>query len=145
MNPFPHHYSVEINADSTGKVDLNSHALPTLQIAPPEHFGGPGDQWSPETLLTGAVAACFVLSFRAISRASHLEWSALACHVEGILDRVDGVTRFVGLTVHAKLSVPAGTDADKAQRALAKAEKSCLVSNSLSCDVQLETELLEVY
>ena len=33
-------------------------------------FGGPGDLWSPETMLAGAVAGCFILTFRAAARAS---------------------------------------------------------------------------
>jgi len=142
MHPLPHQYTVDARAGATGSVQLCGDGLPAIMCAPPAQFGGPGDQWSPEDLLIGAVADCFVLSFRAIARASKLEWSHLECRVDGTLDRVEGVTRFVGMTVHARLTAPAGTSRDKAERLLAKAENSCLVSNSLACEIGLETELL---
>jgi organic hydroperoxide reductase OsmC/OhrA len=30
-------------------------------------LGGPGGQWSPETLLVAAAAECFILTFRAVA------------------------------------------------------------------------------
>jgi organic hydroperoxide reductase OsmC/OhrA len=56
MQAFPHHYEVSAGATVTGAVTLESERLPALKSAPPTEFGGPGDQWSPETLLVGAVA-----------------------------------------------------------------------------------------
>ena len=68
MHPFPHHYSVVAKADAQGDVALESQRLPTIPSAPPTEFGGPGNRWSPETLFVAAVADCFVLTFRGISR-----------------------------------------------------------------------------
>lgn len=138
MHPYPHQYTVHVSAEPTGDVPLNSAGLPTLATAPPVEFDGPGDRWSPETLLCGAVADCFVLSFRAVARASKLEWTALEARVEGKLDRVDGRTFFTEFVVHATLRVPAGTDHDRAAKLMAKAEHVCLVSNSLVAQRRLE-------
>jgi organic hydroperoxide reductase OsmC/OhrA len=114
-----------------GDVALGSTGLPALATAPPAEFDGPGDRWSPETLLVGAVADCFVLSFRAVARASKFEWTGLDVNVEGKLDRVEGKTRFTEFHVHATLNVPAGTDPARATTLLEKAEQVCLISNSL--------------
>ena len=75
-----------------------------------------------------------ILTFRAIARASKLEWTEIEMQVDGTLDRVDRVTRFTHFDIQARLRVPAGTDADKAQLLLEKAEKNCLVSNSLNAE-----------
>ena len=96
------------------------------------------DQWSPESLLVAAVADCFVLSFRAIARASKLEWESLSCSTDGILDRVDKLTRFTRFNVKAELVVPAGTDEAKAHRLIEKAEALCLVTNSLIAESHLD-------
>jgi peroxiredoxin-like protein len=141
MEPLPHRYAVEATADAEGPVALAAEGLETLASLPPSEFGGPGDHWSPETLLVGAVADCFALGFRAIARASSFPWTSLRCRAEGSLDRVDRVTRFTGIALHAELVVPAGSDVDKATRLLEKAERSCLVSNSLACPVTLETRV----
>ena len=106
--------------------------------SPPAQFEGPGDRWSPETLLVAAVAACFVLTFRAVARASKIEWLSLTFDVEGTLDRVERVTQFTSFSVRANLSAPPGTNTERAQRVLQKAEEACLVTNSLKAPVQFE-------
>ncbi len=114
----------------------------TLITAPPEQFGGPGNQWSPETLLVAAVADCFILTFRAIARASKLQWSHLSCTTEGVLDRVDGVTRFTGMLIQASLQLPESQDKERGYRLLEKAEKSCLITRSLSAVSKLESRVV---
>jgi len=64
MQPFPHRYSASATAGPEGYVLLNADGLPPLISEPPVEFDGPGDRWSPETLVVGAVADCFVLTFR---------------------------------------------------------------------------------
>lgn len=141
MEDLPHHYSVAARAQAESPVVLSSEALPELESAAPRQFGGPGDRWSPETLLVAAVADCFILSFRAIARASKLTWTSLECRVEGTLDRVDRVTQFTAFRVHALLHAPAGVSEEQARRILEKAERSCLISNSLKAPSHLETEV----
>jgi len=139
MQDFPHRYAVAAQADAEGLVNLESARLPTLVSAPPSEFGGPGDRWSPETLLVAAVADCFILTFRAIARASKLAWVSLNCEVEGTLDRVERVTQFTEFRVRASLRVPPGTDEARAQRLLARAEQGCLITNSLKAKSSLST------
>ena len=56
---------------------------------------------------------------------------SLDCSVTGTVDRVDRVTQFTALEVHARLKVPSGANEDQARRLLTKAEETCLVTNSL--------------
>jgi uncharacterized OsmC-like protein len=46
--------------------------------------------------------------------------------------------QFTGLNVSATLHLPAGSNQDKAQRLLEKAEQACLITNSLKADSHLE-------
>jgi len=138
MQSFPHHYQVSARAQLEGEVTLESPGLAPLASAPPTEFGGPGDRWSPETLLVGAVADCFVLSLRAVAKASALPWSGITCRAEGKLDRVERTTRFTEVVLHVELVLPAEADLAKAERVLEKAKTACLVSSSLVCPVTLE-------
>ena len=117
MHAFPHRYRVKGAGRVTGDVELTAERLTMLQSASPAEFDGPGDRWSPETLLVGAVADCFILTFRAIATASRLSWISLDCDVTGTLDRVDRVTQFTHFDITARLVAPAGVDADGARRA----------------------------
>ena len=142
MYELPHHYVVSGRAAPTGSVTVSSEGLPDLETAGPIQFGGPGDLWSPEDMLVGAVANCLILSFRAIARAAKLEWLALECDAEGELDKVDKLTQFVGFKVRARLTIPHEADRKKAGVILEKAEKYCLITNSLKAESHLETELI---
>ena len=139
MQAFPHHYSVAARAAAQGDVTLTSDRLPALPSAPPTEFGGPGDRWSPETLMVAAVADCFVLTFRGIAGASRFPWLSLECSVTGTVDRVERVTQFTALEVRARLTVPSGAPEEQARRLLAKAEETCLVTNSLKVRPRLDT------
>lgn len=142
MQDLPHHYQVSAKAETDGNIVLKADDMPQLISAPPAEFGGPGDQWSPEHLLVASVADCFILTFRAVARASKLEWVNLQTSAEGVLERVERVTRFTSFTVRATLTVPAGTDTDKARRLLEKSEAGCLVTNSLTADTHLTAEVI---
>jgi organic hydroperoxide reductase OsmC/OhrA len=142
MHPFPHIYSAAASGQPEGAVALTSPSLPEIATAPPPEFGGPGGVWSPETLLCASLADCFVLSFRAIARASKFEWSELSCRVEGVLERVNSVTQFTKFTTFASLVVPAGSAAETARRLLDKAEHVCLISNSVRGERTLLAEVV---
>jgi organic hydroperoxide reductase OsmC/OhrA len=120
-------------------VALETPQVATLRSASPAEFGGPGNRWSPETLLVAAVGDCFLLTFRAVAQASGLPWSSLRCEVEGTLDRVERALQFTRFDLRASLDVPAGVDAELARRLLEKAERACLVSNSLTATIHLES------
>lgn len=138
MQEFPHRYQATASAGPEENVTLESPGLGDLPSAAPAEFGGPGDQWSPETLLAAAVADCFILSFRAIARASKFEWISLSCNVEAILDKVEKVTQFTEFRETVVLEVPPGTDESKAMRLLERAERVCLITNSVTGTTHLE-------
>jgi len=142
MHPYPHLYKVCASGSATGSITVSATGLPTLETAPPPEFDGPGGVWSPETLLCASVADCFILTFRAVSRAARLEWSKLECQVDGTLERIEGVSMFSRFMTRAELTVPAGTDVTKARSLLEKAEHGCLIANSLRGDRTLEATVI---
>jgi organic hydroperoxide reductase OsmC/OhrA len=142
MHPYPHRYRVAAAAGPTGEVDLASPGLEPLRSAPPKEFDGPGDRWSPETLLVAAIADCFILTFRAVARAAKLEWTALECRVEGVLERPERESWFTGFVIEATLTVADGVDAERARALLDKAEHGCLISNSLKGTKSLRATVL---
>ncbi len=142
MHPYPHLYTVEASAQPEGDVPVAAAGLPALTTAPPAEFDGPGDRWSPETLLVAAVADCFLLSFRGVARANKFAWNRLECSVDGTLERVEGKTKFTRMVVRATLLAPAGTDEAKAKQLVERAEHVCLISNSLVAERRIEATVV---
>ena len=137
MQKFPHRYVVEATGDGFDDIELSSGSLPALRSAPPTEFDGPGDRWSPETLLVAAVAGCYLLTFRAVARASRVSWTWLRCHVSGTLESVDKAPQFTDVELSVRLSIPPTMDQEQARRALEKAERLCLISRSLKATTHL--------
>lgn len=141
IHPFPHRYTVNAAIRPDGDVPLSTEGVRIIESAAPKEFDGPGNQWSPEGLLTAAVADCFALSFRAIARAAKYPWHSLEVRTEGTLDRVDGLLRFTRFSTHARLQLAPGADAARGRMLMEKAESSCLVSNSLNAERHLTTDV----
>ena len=93
-------------------------------------------------MLVASVADCFVLTVRAAARASKLEWSNIESSAVGAVDRAGRLTQFTSFTVSAILTVSTGTDVDKAQRVLEKSEAACLITNSLTAETHLRTQII---
>jgi peroxiredoxin-like protein len=141
MKPLPHHYDVTLAGGPLGYAQVSAPGLPELRTAPPSDFGGPGDAWSPEHLLLAAVQTCFLFTLRALALISKVEFAALELDATGTVDRRDGVTRFTEIVLRPRLTVPSGTDRERAVKILEKAEKACLVTASLATPVRLEVEI----
>lgn len=142
MHPLPHAYHAQAHAAASGSVLVGAAHLPDIETDAPPEFGGPQGCWSPETLLVASIANCYVLSFRAVARASKLEWQSLGVSVEGRLEREDGVTRFTRFTLAPRLVLPAGSSQTLAAGVLKKAKTVCLVTNSLTAQCDLAPEVV---
>ena len=138
MQALPHHYQVHVSANTANNLSVSVTDLPKLEVAPPANFGGPGDIWSPEDLFMSSITSCFILSFKAIARAAKLDWVSIECHSEGTLERVNGKTLFTTVVTQANLVVAAAESIENAEKLLHKADQTCLVSNSITCEIKLE-------
>ena len=141
MQDLPHIYQVKASAETDSNVYLDSDSVARIESAAPAEFGGPGDRWSPETLLVAAVADCFVLTFKAIARNSKLDWIRINCDVKGKLDKIDRVMKFVGFDLTVNAYVPAAVDQKKVHRLLEMAEQHCLITNSLTAETSLHCDI----
>ncbi len=141
MHEYPHRYVATADGTAEGIIDTGSPGLESIPVMPPAEFDGPGDRWSPETMLVASVANCFILTFRAVARASQFDWNSLSVNVVGVLNRVERVTRFTEFEIKVTLRLPQGADWHKAHRIAEKSESVCLVTNSLNGDKILEVDI----
>lgn len=141
MKPLPHEYDVELAGQSQGYATISSAGLPDLTVAPPREYDGPGDAWSPEHLLLAAVSACFLFTFRAVAKASHVDFVEVDAKTYGTVDRSAGTTRFTDFVVRVAVTTTAGADVAAVQRAIDKTAAHCLVSSSLTAPVRVEATI----
>ena len=143
MHELPHYYTAKVDAHPSGSLNAFTGHLSVLKVDAPKQFGGPGIAWSPEKLLMAAAANCFVLSFRTVAELAKLEWLSIECETEGELDKVERSLVFTKLTTSVRLLVADPSTKAKAEMLLRKAEKICLVSNSLTAVKQLNITVID--
>jgi organic hydroperoxide reductase OsmC/OhrA len=125
-----------------GTVRVVAGDRPPLDIATPVEFhnGLPG-YWSPEDMLVGAVASCYVLTLRALAQRRAVPFEELEVSGVGhVTRRAD--ERFGFVLIELKVSLD--TDVDHAE-AIAEvahaAERQCIVGRALEIPVDLELEV----
>ena len=144
MHELPHYYSATVEAHPQGVLNAFTDHLPVLKVDAPKQFEGPGDQWSPEELLMAAAANCFVLSFRTVAELAKFEWLSIQCESTGELDKVERSMMFTSIKTSVRLLVSDPVTKAKGEMLLRKAEKICIVSNSLTAEKYLEVNVIDM-
>jgi len=112
-----------------------------IEVATPPQFpSGVAGIWSPEHYYTAAVVSCFMTTFLAIAELSKLSFISFECDSKGVLSK-DENNRYLmsKVILLPHLIIEKEEDADKAERILQKAEKACLITNSIKSEVELRT------
>jgi len=113
----------------------------TLEFSVPPEFGGEGGNWTPEHLLLGSVASCFVATFRGMAEKSNLEFQTIEVAVEGVIEKREGSLRFTKIVLRPKALICREEDRARAGRLLEKAEHGCLIARSLSSEFELQPQV----
>jgi peroxiredoxin-like protein len=114
----------------------------TLRVAIPKTFGGVGEEWSPEHLFLGAVSSCFMTTFLAMAEKMGIEITHYDCHAIGQIEMMEGKYRFTKVDLYPKVYIANEAFREKLVTALEKAQKYCLISNSINSPVIYHTEIL---
>lgn len=138
MKPLPHDYEVYLTGGPQGYATNSAAGLADLTTAPPSEYDGPGDAWSPEHLLLAAVSSCFLFTFRAVARASRVDFLDVDARTWGSVSKVDGVVRFSEIVVRTTVTAAPGCNVEALRRAIDKTASHCLVSSSLVVPVRVE-------
>ena len=137
-----YYYSTEVEWTGEREGNLCAPVLPCLHVdAPPEFKGHPGS-WTPEHLFVGAVNSCFMTTFLAIAENSKLDFVSFKTAARGKLENVAGQGfQITEIALQPSLVIASARDAERASRILEKAEKHCLISNSIKSIVRLDPNI----
>ena len=135
-------YSTEVEWTGERHGDLRAPVLPNMQVDAPPEFKGHDGVWTPEHLFVAAVNSCFMTTFLAIAENSKLEFVSFSANAKGKLEKLDGQGFIMTeVVLRPKLVINHARDEDRAGRILEKAEKNCLISNSIKTETKLEPEV----
>ncbi|WP_179352139.1 OsmC family protein [Winogradskyella vidalii] len=114
-----------------------------IEVAtPPEFPGGMKHIWSPEHLFTAAVSSCLMTTFLAIAEFSKLEYVSFKCDSKGVLEKVNGKFVMSEVLLFPEVVITDESKRARTERILQKAEKACLISNSITSKITMETKIV---
>ena len=111
---------------------------PEVQVATPPEFKGHEGIWSPEDLFVASVNVCVMSTFLAFAERAGFALRSYESEAEGRLELLDGKFQFTTIVLRPRITVQTGGEVGKAKDILAKAEASCLISNSIKTRVTVE-------
>ncbi|MGQ0761349.1 MAG: OsmC family protein [Acidobacteriota bacterium] len=135
-------YTTEVEWTGGRRGDLSAPHLPDLAVDAPPEFKGHEGAWTPEHLFVAAVNSCFMTTFLAIAENSKLEFVSFSADAKGKLEKLEGQGFIMTeVVLRPKLLVSHARDLERAGRILEKAEKHCLISNSIKTETRLEPKV----
>ena len=135
-------YSTEVEWTGERRGDLRAPVLPSIHVDAPPEFKGHEGSWTPEHLFVASVNSCFMTTFLAIAENSKLDFVSFKADAKGKLEKLAGQGfMMTEITLRPKLIITNARDAERASRILEKAERNCLISNSVKAEIRLEPEV----
>lgn len=125
-------FSSELNWQKENTGISSAHDINTqIKVAAPPQFGGPEGEWSPEHLFLSALSSCLMTTYIAFTKKMDFTISDFSCTAIGQVEIVNGHYEFTHINLYPKIFIADISLKDKAALALEKAQKYCLISNSV--------------
>jgi peroxiredoxin-like protein len=137
-----YYYTTEVEWTGERQGHLSAPVLPSLKVDAPPEFKGHEGVWTPEHLFVASVNSCFMTTFLAIAENSKLEFESFRANAKGKLEKLsDKGFMITEITLQPKLVIKHARDSQRACRILEKAEKYCLISNSIKTQTKLVPDI----
>jgi peroxiredoxin-like protein len=131
-------YQTAVKWTDQRKGIISCTGKPDVDVATPPEFKGHEGIWSPEDLFVASANVCLMTTFLAVAERAGLAFSSYESTAEGRLELVEGKFQFTAITIKPSITLKSGDDVDKAKELIEKAERNCLISNSMKASVTLE-------
>lgn len=135
-------YTTSVSMKDNKRGELQSAGNPAIEVAPPTDFGGPADVWNPEDLLLSSVVSCIMMSSQFFLGQQKIELKSYESTATGTLDKTATGLAFTQIAVVVTASAVDAANNDLLKQIIAKAEKTCPISNTLNCPVSLEINVI---
>jgi peroxiredoxin-like protein len=114
-----------------------------IQVATPPEFGGDeAKPWTPEHLFLSSICSCFMSTLLSYAKKNKLEMPDFKCESIGQIEIVNGKYKFTNINLYPKLYIFEEKHRNEAQIILEKAQKYCLISNSINAMLFYHCEII---
>ncbi len=141
MQSFIFKNSVKWTEDRRAK--LFSEGKTLIEISSPPEFEGPKGYWSPEELFLASINSCIMTTFFYFVKKFSLSFLSYESKVLGEVkfNSEEGRYSFSSVKVSPIILVENPEEKEKAEKAIGKAEKYCLISASVRSNIDVSPEV----
>ena len=134
-----HTYTTKVTYSEMRKGVLSSEGLSSFEVATPPQFpGGHEGIWSPEHLYVASAEICLMTTFLSIAEKSRLEFVEYSSEAVGTLEKTAEGMLMTKIVIRPKVVITDEAKKDRTLLLLEKAEKYCLISNSMKTEVTID-------
>lgn len=114
----------------------------SVHVATPPEFGGEGKPWSPEHLFLSSISSSYMATYLLFAKKLGFEIANFECNTIGQILLVDGKYKFTKIDLFPKIFIADESVREKANQAVEKTHKYCLITNSVNAAVFYHSEVL---
>ncbi|AEV30117.1 putative redox protein, regulator of disulfide bond formation [Sphaerochaeta pleomorpha str. Grapes] len=134
-----HTYHTAVQWSEERKGMLSSEGLSSIEVATPPQFpGGHAGIWSPEHLFVASAEVCLMTTFLSLAEKARLEFQGYHSEARGTLEKTEAGFWMTQIVITPTLVIADEELREKALNLFSKAEKYCLISNSMKTEVRIE-------
>ncbi len=142
MAAIEHHYECKVTWSGEKRGRLEAAGLPAVEVATPPEFKGHPGIWSPEHLFVASSLTCLMTTFVALAEKARLRVAGFRATANGRLTQGgDGKLAITEIQLEPEVIVFEPADEEKAHDLIEKAEKYCLISNSMKSEITLRPRI----
>jgi len=142
-----HHYEARTQWRKGGGANPMNHQLlfegrAAVDASGAPQFKGDAARVNPEELFVSALISCQMLSYLALAARGGIDVLAYEDAGRGTMTIADKRMRFTEVELRPRITIAAGSDAEKARSLVEAAHQACFIANSVSCAVHVEAEIV---
>lgn len=119
--------------------ELTAGAKPAIPATSDPAFRGDPARWNPEEMLVGALSSCHQLWYLHLCSVAGIVVTAYSDEAEGVMEEdADGAGQFTAVVLRPRVTLAAGSDAEKAMALHHDAAQKCFIGRSVNFPVRHE-------
>ena len=130
-------YEVAVDWKEGKTGETRCEGKPAIAVATPPEFGGPEGIWTPEDLLTSAVATCIMTSALFFIDRAKIQLRTYKSQATATMEKTDAGLAITRIAVAVSIELEDMAQEAATRKAVEQAERTCPLSNSLNCPVEL--------
>lgn len=123
-----------------GKIQCQNGQV--IDYSPPVELQGMFGPMTPEDAFVGAANMCYQIVFEYVARDLGMKLLEYKCKAVGDLEVVEGVKKFVKITLYPEMRFASGSKMTNLEKALGVTKRKCLVTNSMDLEVEIVPKVL---